>query len=89
MPLPAISPGLVHMFGARSGWSYAMPSSTTATSVLPPVKTSQASGASMSASGSPPIESTVWPVLSRPQSWPKRASLGTVADAVRQRLGSA
>jgi hypothetical protein len=89
MPFPAVSPGLVQMLSARSGCVCEMPLSITATCTEElPVLWSQASGASMSASATPAVEFTVWPVLWRPQSEAKLVSFG-VASSRRMKFGSA
>jgi len=50
-------------------------------------RTDQASRASMSASGEPAVQLTVWPKLSSPQSWLMNGSLGTSARS--RKFGSA
>jgi hypothetical protein len=73
---PPLSPGLIHMFAAMSSCVYKTPVSITATTTpVAEVRMSQASGASMSASSTPPS----CPVLCRPHSSPdtKRGSSGT------------
>ena len=78
---PATSPGFRQALAARSRWAWSTPVSITATTTLrEPVVMSQASGASMSASRSPPD----WPVLKSPQSWPNDGSLGTAALVITE-----
>lgn len=50
-PLPAISPGFVHRFAARSGWSSCMPVSRTATTIPAPVDCDHASWAPSASEG--------------------------------------
>ena len=72
------SPGLIHMFAARSGWAASMPVSITPTTTdFLPVVTPQARSAPMSAPGVPAAKSTVWPVLLRPHSFLNWGSFGT------------
>ena len=88
MPLPPISPGLLQMFGARSGCSQATPLSTTPTTVdALPRLTSHASGASMSASAVPARPLTTWPVLLRPHRPPNRGSSGCRGAGVVDPVG--
>ena len=72
------------MLAARSGCETSMPLSITPiTTLREPVVTFHASGASMSASATPPD----CPVLCRPQSWDRLGSLG-INDRVRAKSGS-
>ena len=74
MPLPAISPGFVHMFAARSGMVVVDAGVDVGHHDIGrcPSLTAQASSASMSASAIPPV----CPVLFRPHSCGKSGSLG-------------
>ncbi len=76
LPLPSVSvvphgsAGFTHSEPARSGWSESKPESMTATTMPPPRETSQASGASVSASATTGLwVGALDPVFSRCQPW--------------------